>query len=228
MSEGKIKVFLAGDSTVAENTLATYPQMGWGQRIGEFFKDNVEVWNFAVNGRSTKSFMDEGRLKQIELLIGKGDFLFIQFGHNDIKPKEDRHTDPFTTYTENLTTYCNVALNAGATPVLINSMHRRKFDETGHIKNTHDQYPEAVRVLAAKLNVPMVDLTKMSKELYESYGDEKSKTLFMWLKKGEYPIYPDGSEDDTHFNFNGAKVMAGLVTDGLKALNNVEINKILK
>lgn len=228
MSTKKIKVFLAGDSTVADNTLATYPQRGWGQAIGEFLTEEAEVWNFAVNGRSTKSFMDEGRLKQIEMLIDKGDFLLIQFGHNDIKPQEDRHTDPYTTYTENLITYCNVALNAGATPVLINSMHRRKFDETGHIINTHDEYPEAVRKLAARLKLPMVDLTNMSKELYESYGDEGSKALFMWLKEGEYPIYPEGSKDDTHFNFNGAKVMAGLVVKGLKALNIDIINKILK
>lgn len=223
-----IKVFLAGDSTVATNTLATYPQMGWGQVIGEFLKENVEVWNFAVNGRSTKSFIDEGRLKQIELLIGKGDFLFIQFGHNDIKPQEDRHTDPYTTYTENLIKYCNVALNAGATPVLINSMHRRKFDETGHIINTHDEYPEAVRKLATKLELPVVDLTNLSKKLYESYGDEESKSLFMWLKPGEYPIYPEGSKDDTHFNYKGAKIMAGVVAEGLKALNNDDINTILK
>jgi hypothetical protein len=145
------KIYLIGDSTCHTNTKETYPQHGWGQVFSAFIDENYKVINLAENGRSSKSFLDEGLFKPCEENIEENDILFIQFGHNDEKEDEKRHTDPFTTYQQYLLYYINVARKVKAIPVLLSSIYRRHFDENGLIKERcHLDYPEAMRQLALK------------------------------------------------------------------------------
>ncbi|MDQ1912790.1 rhamnogalacturonan acetylesterase [Paenibacillus sp. GD4] len=205
-----MKVYIAGDSTAATYPADKSPMAGWGQMLSLFLDDSVQVQNEAMCGRSSKSFLEEGRLKPITDTIGKGDYLFIQFGHNDQKTNE-RYTDPASTYPEHLTKYIDAARQAGANPVLLTSVERRHFDERGELKDTHGAYPEAMRKLAAQFEVPLIDAQLLTRRLYQSLGPEKSKQLFTWLQPGEHPNYPDGVEDNTHFNETGAKEVAALI-----------------
>lgn len=224
----KITIFIAGDSTAATKQPDKKPETGWGERLPDFFTEQVEVDNKAANGRSSKSFINEGRLQQVADAIRAGDVFLIQFGHNDEKPKEEVHTDPSTTYKDYLTQYIEVARKAGAYPVLLNSIHRRAFDEEGRIKDSHGSYPSAVRELAAELQVPFIDMTEKSRKLLEETGEEKSKAFFLWLRPGENPHYPEGVEDNTHFSENGALEMARLVAEGIKELQLQPLVSLMK
>jgi len=218
----KKRIFWAGDSTVAQNRINSYPQTGIGQVMELYLKEGITVYNFAKNGRSTKSFINEGLLDNIEKELKKGDFLFIQFGHNDQKDDEERNTKPFSTYQEYLSKYIGIAEGYGAYPVLITPLYRRIFSESGHIEdNVHFDYPDAMKQLSEKLNVPVIDLCKKSKELFEKTGDEDSKKWFMHLKKGEFVSNIDGLEDNTHLRYEGAVTMAGLVSQGLEELGGI-------
>lgn len=130
--------------------------------------------------------------------IRSGDYLFVQFGHNDQKP-DDRYTEPFTTYKQHLRRYIDDARLKKANPVLITPVQRRSFESDGRFKNTHGDYPDAMIQLAEELRVPLIDLASKSRQLLESLGPEASKKLFLWLEPGEHPNYPDGARDDTHF-----------------------------
>lgn len=201
-------VFLAGDSTVTDQE--TFPYAGWGQMLPLYFKADIAVDNRAKSGRSSLSFINEGRLDAILKELKAGDHLWIQFGHNDQKSDAARATQPFGTYKETLTVYVDAARERGALPVLITSPHRRKFDG-GKIVDTHGDYLTAMRELAVELDVTLLDLAASSMALYEELGDEASKELFMWALPGEYVSFPDGTRDDTHFNERGARAIAGLV-----------------
>jgi len=223
----KKKIFWAGDSTVAQNRIGSYPQTGIGQVMELYLKEDIKVYNFARNGRSTKSFINEGILDKIEIELQKGDFLFIQFGHNDQKDDEERNTKPFSTYQEYLTKYIEVAQNCGAYPVLITSLYRRIFSSDGHIKDdVHYDYPDAMKQLGEKLNVPVIDLCQKSKELFEKAGDEDSKKWFMHLQKGEFISHIEGLEDNTHLRYEGAVKMAGLVAQGVTELGGIYMELI--
>jgi lysophospholipase L1-like esterase len=224
----KVTIFIAGDSTAATKQPDKKPETGWGERLPDFFTDQVEFDNKATNGRSSKSFITEGRLQQVADAIREGDYFFIQFGHNDEKPKEDLYTEPSTTYKAHLTEYIEVARKAGAYPVLLNSIHRRAFDDEGKIKDSHGAYPPAVRELAAELSVPLIDMTERSRKLLEETGPEASQDFFLWLKPGEHPNYPDGVEDNTHFSEHGAKEMARLVAEGIRDLQLEPLAGLMK
>jgi lysophospholipase L1-like esterase len=213
-----MQLFLAGDSTMSNYEQDRAPQAGWGQVIGELLKPEVAVRNEAASGRSSKSFIDEGRLTPIEADIRPGDWLFIQFGHNDQKPDEERRTEPYGTYQEHLLTYVEAARSRGAFPVLVTPVQRRSFLEDGVISDTHGEYPSAMKELAAKEGVPLVDLGASSKRLLEALGPERSKALFLWLEPGAHPNYPEGVEDNTHFSETGALKIARLVVEELKEL----------
>lgn len=218
------RIFWAGDSTVAFNGIGSYPQTGIGQAYELFVKEGVQICNYAKNGRSTKSFIEEGLLQRIEENIGEEDFLYIQFGHNDEKPDLERATDPFTTYQENLMKMIRAAQRAKAHPLLITPLYRRKFDEQGRVTpGNHLDYPDAMLALAGRTGVPVVDLCEISRRLLERTGDEASKRWFMWLPQGVYENYPDGLKDDTHLCQEGAVKMAGLVADAVKKLDAAEI-----
>lgn len=211
-----ITVFLAGDSTVASYPANRAPLAGWGQMMGAAFTDRVTVRNVAVSGRSSKSFIDEGHMQPVWEEMRKGDYLFIQFGHNDAKNDPDRHTDPYTTYKSHLKQYIEGARARGATPVLVTPTVRRSFRTDGSLAMTHGAYPAAMMQLGQEMNVPVIDLEQSSRKLLEQLGVESSKRLFLWLAPGEHANYPDGSKDDTHFHERGAAEMAGLVVQGIR------------
>lgn len=223
------RIYYAADSTVAQNTYLSYPQTGIGQALPLYLKKEHIVQNHAVNGRSTKSFIDQGRLASIYNDLREGDFLFIQFGHNDEKKDDpDRYCAPFGEYQTNLEKYINVARNRNAYPVLITPLMRRKFDKNGQLdKNTHGDYPEAMKQLGKKLNVPVIDLCELSLDLLSKTGDEGSRKWFMCFPAGLYENYPDGKEDNTHLRFEGAMVFAGLIAEELKKLGGIYQNLLL-
>ena len=212
-------IYWAGDSTVQTNSFLTYPQTGIGQEMGRYLKRNIRIENHARNGRSTKSFLDEGRFDVIADRISAGDFLFIQFGHNDEK-KEDpaRFTEPGTAYKENLKFMADAAFKKGAFPVLITPLERRKFTEGKLTTCAHEPYVKAMKELAEKEGIPLVDLNAMSREALEKAGPEESLGWYMHLPSGKYAAYPEGKEDDTHLQVSGAFFYAGLVAEGLKKL----------
>lgn len=217
------RIFWAGDSTVKQNYYMSFPQTGIGQAFGLYLKKNIKIENYAENGRSTKSFIDEKRLEYIEKDIKKGDFLFIQFGHNDEKPDEARYTEPFGTYQENLTKMINVALNVGAYPLLITPLYRRLFNEDGKtlVPNTHLEYPRAMIELGKKLNVPVIDLCELSKNKIEEAGPEVTKEWFIHVEAGKYPNFPEGKQDNTHLKYEGAYVFSGIIAEELKKIGGV-------
>ena len=180
------KLIWVGDSTVAFNGAGTYPQTGIGQEFDRYIKREYVVFDFAKNGASSKSFYDAGRFEPAIEVMEEGDFLFIQFGHNDEKPKEDRHTDPFTTYQEYLMRYVNTAREKGVIPVLITPLSRRLFCEDGTIENSHGEYPAAVKELAEREQIALIDLTEKSRVLYEQTGDLESRKWFMYFPVGSY------------------------------------------
>ncbi|MBW4084002.1 rhamnogalacturonan acetylesterase [Paenibacillus sp. S150] len=221
-----LAVVLAGDSTVTDQGEEGYPYAGWGQMLPLFFRSGAAVDNRALSGRSTRSFIDEGHLQRISNDLRERDYLFIQFGHNDSKPDEARHTEPYTTYKEHLLAMITAARDAGANPVLVTSMHRRRFDGEGLIVDTHGDYLTAMRELAADEQVPLIDLEAKSRRLFEAYGPEGSKELFMWSYPGEYLCHPAGVQDNTHFQIQGARLLAELVVLGIReaGLNDLIIH----
>ncbi len=193
-------IYYIGDSTVAWNTIHTYPQTGMSQGLLLYLKQEVRLISLAKNGRSTKSFLDEGRLAPVKEHIQPGDFLFIQFGHNDNKPDPARYTDPETTFRDNLRIFIRTAREAGAYPVLITPIARRKFDEAGNfLPGSHEAYPDAIRQVGQQENVPVADLTALTEDWLPLVGDEPSKPYFMWPK------------DNTHLKPEGAVKMAGFL-----------------
>lgn len=211
-------VFLIGDSTMADFPAYRSPLTGWGTKFKEMFDDAVTVYNYGSSGHSSKSYLDMGQFAKTELAIEDGDYLFIQFGHNDQSTLEYKHTEPFTTYKDHLKYYIQSARAKGAIPVLLTSMNRRQFHEDGTLIMSLGDYPVAVREMASELNVPVIDFNATSKTLYEQLGPELTKELFLWLEPGESPNYPDGKQDNTHFNELGAAYFAHLAAEGIKQL----------
>lgn len=215
LQKKKIQVFLAGDSTVANYPDHQAPMAGWGQLIGTYFSNDVSVCNEARCGKSSKSFVEEGRLQKILDGIQSGDYLLVQFGHNDNKP---RGTLPFTTFQQYLTQYIDGAREKGALPVLVTPVQRRRFDDNGLLVPTHGEYPEAIFQLARQKEVPVIDLLERTEKLYLSLGIEGSKRLFVWFQPNEHPNYPEGVLDNTHFHEFGADLVAQLVIDEIRKL----------
>lgn len=215
--EPEITVFMIGDSTMANKQSSVYPEMGWGQVFPDFFQKQVKFENRAMDGRSTSSYIGEGRWNAIEPLLKEGDFIFIQFGHNDEKVNDYRGTTIYQ-FKENLKRFVFVAQSKKVTPILLTPVTRRSF-VNGELVDSHQEYSKAVREVARELNVFLIDMHKKSAEIVKQMGDEKSKELFMWLKPGEHPNYPSGKYDNTHFRPEGARVMAKIVVDEIKEQN---------
>ncbi len=236
-----ITIFTIGDSTMANKSLeGGNPERGWGQMLSRYFSEDIVIDNHAVNGRSSKSFIDEGRWDKVLAKLKTGDYVFIQFGHNDEKPDEKRHTDPGTTFDANLKRFVEEARAKGAIPVLFNSIVRRNFGEanadavakavvqddmrTGVDPNasqentqmnaklidTHGAYLDSPRNVARELEVPFVDLNRVTHNLVEQMGPEASKQLFVWVAPNTVPALPKGREDNTHLNVCGAATVAWL------------------
>jgi lysophospholipase L1-like esterase len=209
-------VYLAGDSTAANKSLTATPESGWGMALPFFLKEGLGFSNHAVNGRSTKSFIDEGRLTPILQAIAPGDLLLIQFGHNDEKSDDPtRHTEPWGGYRDHLLRYVKGARDSGALPVLLTPVERREFDAAGNAVPTHGEYPAAMRALAAEHEVPLLDIQAASLAEWQRLGPEETLAYFHWLRPGESPNYPEGVQDNTHFHPPGAVAVARMVARAL-------------
>lgn len=231
-------IFMIGDSTMAnKNITGGNPERGWGMMLPGFFTEEIKIDNHAVNGRSSKSFIDEGRWDKVLTKIKKGDYVFIQFGHNDEKADSSRHTTPGTTFDANLRRFVNETRERGGIPVLFNSIVRRNFvkphdasistdkrhdagtveqpEEGSTLFDTHGAYLDSPRNVATELNVPFVDMNTLTHNLVEDMGPVDSKQLFMWVAPDEVPAFPKGREDNTHLNVKGGRVVAGLAVDAI-------------
>ncbi len=219
-AQKKPTLFLVGDSTMADKINPNEnPEHGWGQILPTLMTNDIEIQNHATNGRSTKSFRTEGRWDKVYQQLKKGDFVIIQFGHNDQKFEDSlRYTNPATQYRANLERYVNETREKGATPILMTSIVRRNFNEKGVLIDTHNLYPIIVRMVAKDLNVPFVDLQQLTEELVLSYGPEKSKKLYLHFEPKEVKYYPDGKHDDTHLSKLGATLTAEKALNSLKEL----------
>lgn len=232
-------IFVIGDSTAAEKSHPeSQPERGWGMVLQGCFDDRILVDNHAVNGRSSKSFIDEGRWQKVLDKIKPGDYVFIQFGHNDEKPKPDRHTDPGSTFDANLKKYVLETRDKGGIPVLFNAVVRRcyyaenlKQDDDEKLRNTtfdgeekinsdtlidtHGLYVVAPKNVARELNVPFVDATKITHDIETEMGIVNSRKLHMWLKPGEVASIPKGRKDNTHYTIYGARIVANALADAI-------------
>jgi len=217
--ERKINVWLIGDSTCANKEIRAYPETGWGMPFTWFFDSTVSVRNKAVNGRSTKSFIAENKWQQVLDSLQPGDYVFIQFGHNDEgKEKTGRYTTP-DEFAANLNRYILESRSKNAYPVLLTPVARRTFDSiTGQLKESHPIYADRVRQVASDNKVPLIDLDAKSMAVIAKLGVTGSTMLFNHLQPGEHPNYPDGKTDNTHFNELGARLMAEQVLAGIRTL----------
>lgn len=211
----KITIWMCGDSTMSIKETKAYPETGWGMPFVYFWDSTVTIENLAKNGRSTSSFRNEGLWQKVLDKASEGDYVFIQFGHNDEVPTKKTYTTE-TEFQNNLKQYVSEARGKKATPILLTPMARRKFDANGKIEGTHDVYSQIVRDVAKEEKVILFDMDKITQQLYQQFGVENSKLLFMQLKPGEHPNYPEGRDDNTHFNELGARLMAQLVLDEIK------------
>lgn len=212
-----ITVYLAGDSTMAPKLAEKRPETGWGEALVPCFAPaTVRVANRARNGRSTRTFIEEGHWRGITDSLREGDFVFLQFGHNDgSKDKIDRYTPP-ADCRANLTRFVDEARLKGATPVLLTPVVRRRFDAEGRVLDSHGEYPDVVRAVAADRRAALIDLHDASARALKRYGPDSSRTLFLQLEQGAHPNYPEGVHDNTHFSPEGARVMAGLAVDAMR------------
>jgi len=217
-SPEKVNVWMVGDSTMADKKPETAPETGWGMVIREFFNEGVRVHNHAVNGRSTKSFLTEGRWKSVCDSLKKGDYVIIQFGHNDAKTDTLRHAEPFTTYKQIIKLYIDETRSKGAFPIVCSSIVRRHFDTNGNLTDTHGDYITAARQIAQETGTPFIDIEAKTRKLVTELGPEKSKSLFLFCKPGEYVNRPNGVQDSTHLNNHGAHQVASLFAAGVKEL----------
>lgn len=214
----KVTIHTIGDSTMAiKPDPEKNPERGWVQVLPQFFNDEVHIFNHAVNGRSTKSFRELGHWKPVLESLKKGDYLFIQFGHNDAKDTDPtRYTNPQTSYRYNLIRYIDEARSKGAFPILFSSIARRKFNKEGVLLDSHGNYTLIMRLVAQEKNVPFFDMQYLTENLEIEYGVEGSKKLHLHFQPGENPFFPDGKTDDTHLSVLGATEISKLFVAELK------------
>ena len=216
----KIKVWMIGDSTMCYYGPERAPLTGWGMPFAVFFDSTVQINNRARGGRSTRTFISENRWQPISDSLQEGDYVLIQFGHND-EAKEEKYKDRYTTpedFRKNLIIFINETKSRRAFPVLITPVSRMRFDKEGKALETHTEYTAIVLEVAKEQTVPLIDLDKQSRELYQKLGQEATKLLFMQLEPGEHPFYPEGLKDNTHFNELGARKMAQIVLVNIRSL----------
>ena len=219
-----VTVYLIGDSTMAYYRSPQFPIAGWGMPFADFFDSTVTVKNKAEGGESTRTFIEENLWKPVADSLRPGDYVLIQFGHNDEVPSKESYTTE-KDFKANLIRFITEARNKRANPVLITPVARRKFDDSGNIQDVHQAYSAIVRNVALEYKVPFIDLNKKSQQLLQELGPEKSKLLFLAL--GENPYYPKDEEDITHFNALGARKIAEIVLAELKALKLEWANRVV-
>lgn len=216
----KVTIHMAGDSTMAIKDPKDYPETGWGVPFATFFNDSTTVINYAKNGRSTRTFIEEGLWAKLMSTLQPGDFVIIQFGHNDeSNNKPDRYTTPGQ-YQDNLRRFINDVRNKGAEPLLMTPVTRRYFDKNGNIKETHKYSPLARKIAATDDSLIFIDMDAITREYFQALGDAGSALRFMHIRPAVHPNYPNGVRDNTHFNQLGAREVAQLVLAELKRINH--------
>ena len=212
------RIIYAGDSTVTFNKINSYPQAGLSQGLAYYTAEDVFIYSFAVNGRSTKSFIDEGRFEKIKKELIAGDILLIQFGHNDEKIQDpNRYAAPYTDYKNNLKMMAQTALDKGAFPVIISPVARRLFDADGvFMPGSHGEYPKASKEAAKEMNIPFIDLTAASEKYLSDIGDTASRPMY---------VYP---KDNSHFQLQGAVVMAGFIARAFEKFGGIYSDILIK
>lgn len=219
-------IIFMGDSIMQYNDCTTYPQTGWPQLLPRFFPLGTTFENFARNGRSTKSFIDEGRFGDVLSRAEKDSFVLIGFAHNDEKSADpERYASPEEggTFRKNLEFFVAELQKKGALPILLTPVVRRKFDENGKLIPTHGEYPEAIRETARKLSIPLIDLTKYTAQAVEKAGVEKSLSFYMNIPAGIYENYPNGKEDNSHLRPDGAFMVSSIVARELSKLGGTYV-----
>lgn len=207
-------LFLLGDSTCAIKKDSARPETGWGECFERYLAPGWKLDNRAVNGRSTRQYLLEGDFGTVETSIQNGDAVLIQFGHNESKPEPWRHTEPWTSFQENLRLMIFRLRELGASPYLATPIARRKFvevDGNSILQDTHGDYPKAMLAIAAELSIPCLDMTAATMRWLSEAGDEASKRFFMNFPAGLHPNYPHGKDDDTHLRPEGAQEIARMV-----------------
>ncbi len=225
-----IRIWLIGDSTVCTQPRDRSPVTGWGTPFEDFWDSTVTVCNRARGGRSTRTFISEGRWKNVADSLEEGDYVFIQFGHND-EAKEPQYAERYTPvpdYINNLIRMITETRAKNAKPVLVTPVTRLVFDTAGNIKETHKEYSAAVWEVGRKLQVPVIDLDEKSRGLVQKLGPEVSRMLYMQLDTLEHPHYPVGRKDNTHFNEYGARRMAELVLWEIRKLDLDLVGRITR
>jgi lysophospholipase L1-like esterase len=226
----KIKIYLIGDSTMCTYESSRAPLTGWGMPFANFFDSSVVIDNRARGGRSTRTFISENRWQPIADSLQEGDYVLIQFGHND-EAKEEKYKDRYTPvpdYKINLIKFIYETRAKKAIPVLITPVTRMWFDKEGKIQETHTEYSAAVWETGKEYNTPVIDLDAKSRDLLQQFGPVNSKLLFMQLDSLEHPNYPSGQKDNTHFNEYGARRIAELVLAEIKTLKLELADRIIK
>jgi lysophospholipase L1-like esterase len=216
-----ITLFLCGDSTVVDQE--GEPWASWGQMIPRWFNENICIANYAESGETTTSFMAEKRLDKALSMAKEGDYIFVEFGHNDEKDS-GANAGAFKNYAENLRTYINKAKVKGAKAIILSPTARRWFDG-GKVTNTHGDYPKAARQVAEEMGVPFIDITQMTTDMLEAYGDNDSKRFYVHYPAGTYSSA--ALKDETHFNPFGAYEIAKCVVMGLKQIGSPIVNYLL-
>jgi lysophospholipase L1-like esterase len=226
----KIKVYMIGDSTMCNYPIRQWPVTGWGMPFANYFDSTVIIDNRARGGRSTRTFLSENRWQPIADSLDAGDYVFIQFGHND-EAKEPQYADRYTPvpdYKTNLIKFITDTRAKNAVPVLVTPVSRRNFDKDGNAKETHTEYTKAVFEVGDQYHVAVIDLDKQSRQLYQQMGPVNAKLLFMELDSAEHPNYPVGRHDGTHFNEYGARKIAEIVLNDIKAQHLDLADRIVK
>jgi lysophospholipase L1-like esterase len=216
------------DSITREQYKEENLERGWGQALPAYFNDRVNIHNHARNGRSTRSFIYEGRWQALVDSLTAGAFVIIQFGHNDQSPEKTDHYTPPEDYKRNLERFVADIRAKGATPILCTPVVRRRFDTLGNFYDVHGVYPDLVREVATAQQAPIVDMHRSTEKLLQQYGEEKSKTLFLHIPAGIYRSLPNGKTDNTHFNEQGANIVAALFVEDLKNLQLTDLLNNLK
>jgi lysophospholipase L1-like esterase len=214
MQKNPITVYIIGDSTAANKSPKAFPETGWGMELASFFDQEIKVDNRALNGRSTKSFSNEKHWEKVLTTLKAGDYVLIEFGHNDEKVDKPEVGTSLEEFKINLIKYVKETQAKQAMPILMTPIMRRSF-KNGVFMDSHKGYPEVIRKLADSLHIPLIDMHRKTEKLILELGDQPSIKLFNHVDSG-HVNYPAGKKDDTHLSPYGAKIVAGLVADGIK------------
>ena len=215
----RITLHLAGDSTMGEQLPDRDPETGWGEELQPLFhEDRLVVRNYSKRGRSSRTFVSEGFWAGLTANLRDGDYVIIQFGHNDGSADEEQ--TPPAEYRANFTRFVTDVRARRAFPILATPVVVRRFNSNGSLQDTHGQYPEIVRLVARTEGVPLLDMQALSAAAVMEYGPEGSKELFQHLAPGQHPNYPGGLADNIHLSPKGAQVLAQRAAKGLRDMNS--------